>query len=177
MKKSLLILSLILVATTSFAQGGRAERKAKQAAEQAKFDAQMVAAIESGSFTFVAEYMNQNFGENYPINGPYTRFYIVPGQLNVLLPYFTSTQPMAVAPLSIDFSATQFKYSYTLRKGMYYAKIVVNNVINNQANNKVQSGRYVFEFEISPITGNAFLTVTPNYNASINYTGIVRPNN
>lgn len=177
MKNLFAIIALVLFSTSAIAQTSRAEqRKALQAAESAKFDASMVDAIQSGSFTFVAEYASPTLGNNYPINGPYTRFFIAPEQMNVLLPYYTSTQPTAIAPLSIDFSATEFKYSYKLRKGMYYVTVTANNVLNNQANNKVQSGRYAFSFEISPITGNAFLTVTPNYNATINYTGIVRPN-
>lgn len=177
MKKLLITLTLVLISSIAFAQPTpEQQRKAREKIAKARFDTSMVRAIESGSFTFTAENVSVNLGDNYPINGPYTIFFITPFEMKVLLPYYTATQPIEVAPMAIDFSTAEYKYSFRERGGMYYVKVAVNNVTNNQETDKVQNGRYVFNFEISPITGNTFLTVTPNYNATINYTGFVRPN-
>lgn len=177
MKKLLLVLIIALLVTTVNAQNSpRQQRKAKRAAQAVSYDSLLTAAIKNSSFTFTAEYMSQDFGQKYPISGPYTTLWVMPEQFSVLLPYFTDSQPSMVAPQSIDFSVQNFKYSYKEVGGMYYVKIIAPNAVNNQSNNKMQNGRYIFNLEISPVTGNAFLTVTPNYNASISFTGIISPN-
>lgn len=177
-KLTLIALLVLLTATTAFAQSKAKERReARLKANEKEYNAVLVKAIEQSSFSFTAEYWSLNIGENYPITGPYQLFFINGKELRVLLPYTSSSQPSAVTPQSFDFSTTDFTYKVTITKsGMYKVNIVANNVINNQAYDKTQNHKYVFNFEISAVTGRSFLTITPNYSAPITYTGSTSAN-
>lgn len=178
MKKLLLAIAMIAITTTSFAQ--KSEREQKREARQQATEAQMKAALASQNFTFTPYFFTPPYQSSMPLTyGPANYVEVYPSNLSLMLPFTVGTpNPMPnIRKLTLD----NVKYTYSVKlsdNGRYIVIINLVNVsnINVGPNLQLQNINLTLHFDISAISGQTFLTVSPDFGPSTSYSGTVTAN-
>lgn len=177
MKK--LILSILLVAVTGFAMAqnyaDESFRQMKRQERQAAMEAKLQQAITSQNFSFTANTMQANIGVDMPV--PYQHNYVdvYPSFIETNVPYLTAFA-VVQTPNLFKFTANSYTYTAYDAGNKWIVVIKVDNAINAQDTQILQSGNYNMHFSIYKSTGITTLTITPSMSDAMTYQGFINAN-
>lgn len=147
-----------------------------QSQQMANSTSQLIQAVLAQSFTFVAINLNSNFGAMPLPTTQYSFMRVQPSYLDVVLPYHSINEvPQGLNYL--NFQSAEFTYAIdTTVEGILYVNISANDVMNYTTYNQSlpMSLNYRLHLEIFLSSGNALLTVMPDFYSSASYNGFVR---
>lgn len=171
MKKVFLLTMILLVglASVSYAQDSRAERRAARKARELANQEQIAALVNSQDYMFVA---NNISSSNYValtgvrLSGLYG-IWVTPQQFKVYLPLYgiNNFNPMSIAR-RIDFFTSQYSYKVQKqRNGGWYITIKATDPWSNNT--------YNFNLSINA-NASATLTVSTTFRAPISFDGTIQ---
>ncbi len=154
------------------------ERRAKREARKALAVDQMKAALAQQSFDFSPLSYSLPYGNTVMLNSTYGLNYLdfTPENLDVNLPFELQNNQK----FNLDSQLTPYDdYTVKMDKDGMNCTITaeLNNVSSNSFNAPLSSQGINLDIHISVnlLTGNAYLTITPDFSPAVTYQGTVRP--